>query len=160
MIRVIKTPAGQLLADQKNGTTTIIDPVTYKPVALLNTIDHREVLGALRRVGSILRIKKTLELMGVTVYPDAVSLTPSARRGETLDSESESEGAPKPVRRAAAAKAAKARPVVEEEEEYEEEESEEEAPRPARRAALLAKAAEPRAKKPFPDVVLRKAPRR
>jgi hypothetical protein len=75
-VRTITTHVGPLIAkeDEDKGYTEIVDPITLKPIARLNKVDRKDLLKALRKMGSMLRMKKSLELMGVELFEQAEML--------------------------------------------------------------------------------------
>jgi hypothetical protein len=75
-IRVITTDYGTLVAkvDQDNNKATVFDPETMKEVAIIPTTDRKAMTKSLRRIGSILRIRKSLELAGVVVPASSIEV--------------------------------------------------------------------------------------
>jgi hypothetical protein len=106
MIRVITTTGGQLLAEHKDDHT-IIRNSEYKVMARVESIDKKEVDAAIRKIGTLMKMKQSLELVGVQVYPEAVLLIDAfARNGgsteemeEEVDESEEVEEAEEPVKR-------------------------------------------------------------
>lgn len=70
MIRLITTSMGQIMADvnEEKKHTTFIDPKSLKPIASVNSIEYNEIVKAIRRVGSLSRLKRTLAAQGVEVF--------------------------------------------------------------------------------------------
>ena len=78
MIRVIKTSRGQMLAktnDDKNESI-IIDGDTMLPVAVIKTVDRDQLIKAIRRISSLIKIKSRLADQGVTLNANLNGLTP------------------------------------------------------------------------------------
>ena len=72
MLKVISTQHGQLLAeiDKENGVTLILakQGSTLTPVATVASVEKKVVMRAIRRIGTFLKLKATLDAINVSIH--------------------------------------------------------------------------------------------